>query len=481
MLYGKVLRPPSYGAKLTEIDLAPAKAIDGVVVVRDGDFVGVAAPNTHVAKRAIAELEKTAKWEPAPHPSSAKLFDYLRERAKGGVPTNPLADEVEVGGEVAEGVVRRRLRAARADGAAGGGGGVGRTARSPSGRARRTRSRVRGELADAFHIAARTGPRDRPRLRRRLRRQAHRRDRRRSGAPRQGRGQAGRAAVDARGGVHLGLLPPRRRDRGRGGARRRRQARRPGTSSTSTPAARRSRRPTASRRSTRSTSTPTPRRCGTARTARWRRPRTRSPARASWTSWRRSPAHDPLEFRLAHLDEPRLRDVLTKAAREVRLVRRRRARRSPRRPRRRPRVRDGEGLVRRRLRGGGRRPRSGHDQGPARLPGVRVRQDHQPRQPAGAGRGRDRHGPRPALREAMGFEDGKIENASFWKYEVPRMKDVPTLDIHLLDRPDLPQRRRRRDAADRGRPRDRQRRLPRDGRAAPPDAAAAAGAGVRFP
>lgn len=37
MLYGKVLRPPSYGAKLTEIDLSPAKGIDGVVVVRDGD------------------------------------------------------------------------------------------------------------------------------------------------------------------------------------------------------------------------------------------------------------------------------------------------------------------------------------------------------------------------------------------------------------------------------------------------------------
>ena len=42
----------------------------------------------------------------------------------------------------------------------------------------------------------------------------------------------------------------------------------------------------------------------------------------------------------------------------------------------------------------------------------------------------------PALREAMRFENGKITNASFWKYEVPRISDVPTLDIHLLDRPD---------------------------------------------
>ena len=43
----------------------------------------------------------------------------------------------------------------------------------------------------------------------------------------------------------------------------------------------------------------------------------------------------------------------------------------------------------------------------------------------------------PALREAMVFENGKMTNASFWQYEVPRLKDLPELDIHLLDRPDL--------------------------------------------
>jgi isoquinoline 1-oxidoreductase len=45
----------------------------------------------------------------------------------------------------------------------------------------------------------------------------------------------------------------------------------------------------------------------------------------------------------------------------------------------------------------------------------------------------------PALREEMEFTDGKIVNASFWKYEVPRLKDFPpALEINLLDRPDLP-------------------------------------------
>jgi isoquinoline 1-oxidoreductase len=43
----------------------------------------------------------------------------------------------------------------------------------------------------------------------------------------------------------------------------------------------------------------------------------------------------------------------------------------------------------------------------------------------------------PALREEMRFEKGEIQNASFRKYQVPRFDDVPEIDIHLLDRPDL--------------------------------------------
>jgi isoquinoline 1-oxidoreductase len=44
----------------------------------------------------------------------------------------------------------------------------------------------------------------------------------------------------------------------------------------------------------------------------------------------------------------------------------------------------------------------------------------------------------PVLREQMRFENGRILNASFSEYEVPRWKDVPELDIHLLNRTDLP-------------------------------------------
>lgn len=93
MLRGKVLRAPSYGAKLVSIDLAPAKEMKGVVAFQDGDFVGVAAPTTFEATRAIAAITKTAKWEPAEHPSSKNVYDYLREHAQG-IPKNSFAEEL---------------------------------------------------------------------------------------------------------------------------------------------------------------------------------------------------------------------------------------------------------------------------------------------------------------------------------------------------------------------------------------------------
>jgi hypothetical protein len=43
-----------------------------------------------------------------------------------------------------------------------------------------------------------------------------------------------------------------------------------------------------------------------------------------------------------------------------------------------------------------------------------------------------------ALREEVQFEDGKILSDSFGKYLVPRFDDVPEIEIHLIDRPDLP-------------------------------------------
>ena len=94
MLYGKVLRPPSYGAKLTAIDLGPAKAMKDVIVVQDDQFVGVAAPTNYLADQALEAIAKTGKWEPVPHPSSKNLSDFLKDHAQGGIPENQFKDEL---------------------------------------------------------------------------------------------------------------------------------------------------------------------------------------------------------------------------------------------------------------------------------------------------------------------------------------------------------------------------------------------------
>ena len=79
MLHGKVLRPPSFGATLTSCDDSSAKALTGVVVVRDGDFVGVAAPSAHEAQRALDAIH--AQWKEVPQISSKEIFSYLQQNA----------------------------------------------------------------------------------------------------------------------------------------------------------------------------------------------------------------------------------------------------------------------------------------------------------------------------------------------------------------------------------------------------------------
>ncbi len=81
MLYGCVLRPPAYNAALESVDLADAKKTPGVVAVRDGEFVGCAAPTSFAASRAVQALAATARWRTQAHPSSEGLFQYLKEHS----------------------------------------------------------------------------------------------------------------------------------------------------------------------------------------------------------------------------------------------------------------------------------------------------------------------------------------------------------------------------------------------------------------
>ena len=67
-----------------------------------------------------------------------------------------------------------------------------------------------------------------------------------------------------------------------------------------------------------------------------------------------------------------------------------------------------------------------------------------------------------ALFEAIEFADGQIRNASLSEYRVPRLPDLPEIEVVLLDRPDEPSAGGGETPDHRGGTRDRQRDLRRE-------------------
>jgi isoquinoline 1-oxidoreductase len=433
MLYGKILRPSSYGAKLVSIDLEPVRTMKDVRVVQDDQFVGVAAPSTFLAEKALDALAKTAKWETAPHPSSDELFDYLKEHAEGVVPANPFADELAQAKQVLRQTYHvayvqhaplepRAAVAEWADGKVT----VWTGTQNPFG--------CRSELVRAFHLSE---------------------DRARVIVPDFGSGYGGKHSGEA--GVEAARLAQ--------------AANRPvslrwtreeeftwayfrpaaviqieagldaqnsltswhfininsGGSAIDTPYR-------AGKSRSHFINSKAPLRHGSYRAL---AATANNFARESGMDELAALANtDPLEFRLAHLDNPRLRAVLEKAATEFgwrECVRKKEPNR-------------GVGLA------------CGTEKGSYVAACAEIETDRTQKRilvrrvceafECGAILNPDNlhnqvqgaiiMGLGPALREEMRFEKGEMLNASFRGYPVPRFADVPEIDIHLVNRPDLP-------------------------------------------
>jgi nicotinate dehydrogenase subunit B len=106
MLYGRVLRPPAFKAKLVSFDAKAASDIQDVLVVRDGNFVGALAPDELTLNKAISSIK--AEWSADPQPSNKELFAYLKAHpaAPGGGGEGPQ------GGAPAKGNIDLALQAA---------------------------------------------------------------------------------------------------------------------------------------------------------------------------------------------------------------------------------------------------------------------------------------------------------------------------------------------------------------------------------
>ncbi|SCW67268.1 xanthine dehydrogenase family protein molybdopterin-binding subunit [Ancylobacter rudongensis] len=102
MLHARVVRPPGYGATLTQVDTSAIEALPGVVgVVREGNFLAVIAEREFQAVTAMRELARRARWSAGTElPEQAEIHNVLRglESEVGTVAeegdANPSGDKV---------------------------------------------------------------------------------------------------------------------------------------------------------------------------------------------------------------------------------------------------------------------------------------------------------------------------------------------------------------------------------------------------
>ncbi len=116
MVYGRVVRPPSYRAQLVSCDEAGVRAMPGVTaVVCDGSFLAVAAAREEQAIKAAQALRASAKWmetRDLPPPAPA-LFDHLQKAPSIEMVVNEKVGTMLSGGRVTtlESTYRRPFQA----------------------------------------------------------------------------------------------------------------------------------------------------------------------------------------------------------------------------------------------------------------------------------------------------------------------------------------------------------------------------------
>ena len=90
LLFGRVVRPPSPGSQLIEVDTSTVNGL-GVRVVRDGSFLGVVGADEAVVCRAVEALSSAARWDAWDSlPDENDLSSYLRA---GPHETTPVVED----------------------------------------------------------------------------------------------------------------------------------------------------------------------------------------------------------------------------------------------------------------------------------------------------------------------------------------------------------------------------------------------------
>ena len=76
MVFARILRPPSHGAKLTNVDTSGAEKVEGAKVVRDGDLIAVLHENRDKADQALIKIKADYTFNELPV-NDKTVFEYM--------------------------------------------------------------------------------------------------------------------------------------------------------------------------------------------------------------------------------------------------------------------------------------------------------------------------------------------------------------------------------------------------------------------
>jgi len=76
MVFARILRPPSHGAKLISVDYSAAEMVPGTKVVRDGDFIAVLNENRDQADQAIVKIKAEYSFNELPQ-NDKTIFETM--------------------------------------------------------------------------------------------------------------------------------------------------------------------------------------------------------------------------------------------------------------------------------------------------------------------------------------------------------------------------------------------------------------------
>jgi len=98
MLYAKILRPPAHGATLKTVDVSGGEAVKGARILRDGDLVAVVHEHPDIAELALSKI-KAEYSTPEVAVDDVTIFDHLLKVA-------PQGETVSEGGDLKKGEAR---------------------------------------------------------------------------------------------------------------------------------------------------------------------------------------------------------------------------------------------------------------------------------------------------------------------------------------------------------------------------------------